>query len=128
MLIEMSRRTGLTLREMAARAWQNERPMREAARLEKRAKQLLAVKEKLRSIFGAEYEIKVGIDANEKVIATVEDLRFMAITYSYELVSVSLVERCSRCGKDLPIATISDLADIGEALERFESGLRHECN
>jgi hypothetical protein len=128
MIIEMSRKAGLTLREKATLAWRHERPMREAARLERRAKQLAAVREKLRVIFGTEYEIKVGIDAEEKVIATVEDLRFTAITYSYELINLSLVERCPRCGEDLPIAPISNLADVGEALEAFESGLRHECN
>lgn len=127
MLIEMNRRVRLTLREKATLAWEHERPMREAARLEKRAKQLAAVREKLRAIFGSEYEIKVGLDANEKVIAAVEDLQFMAITYSHELISISLVERCPRCGKDLPIATVSDLADVGEALERFEVNSNHEC-
>jgi hypothetical protein len=128
MILEMSRKVGLTLREKATLAWQHERPMREAARLEKRAKQLAAVREKLRAIFGTEYEIKVGIDAEQKVIATVEDLRFLAITYSYGLISISLVERCIRCGEDLPIAPVSDLADVGEALEAFESGIRHECD
>lgn len=127
MIVEMSRRAGLTLREKAALAWRRERPMREAARLEKRAKQLTAVREKLKSIFGTEYEIKVGIDADETVIATVEDLRFTAITYSYEIITISLVEQCAQCGEDLPIGPVHNLADVGELIEKFEAGKLHEC-
>ena len=127
MIVEESRKSGLSLREKAILAWQHERPMREAARLEKRAKQLTAVRDKLRAIFSEDYEIKVGIDASEGVVASVEDLRFTAITYSYELITISLVERCPQCGADLPIAPVSNLADIGQALEEFAAGIKHEC-
>jgi hypothetical protein len=128
MVGELIKRGTFSLREKAFLAWERERPMREAARLEKRARQIAALRKKLKEMFGEEYEIKVGIDANKTVIATVEDLRFTAITYAYELLSISLVERCPRCGKEIPIGIVSDLADVGEAIEEFEAGLRHECD
>ena len=123
----MSGTAGLTLRQKAALAWERERPMREAARLEKRVKLLSAVREKLTKIFGLEYEIKVGVEQDGKVIAAVEDLRFTTITYSLEFITISLVERCPRCGIDLPIGPVSDLTDIGELLAEFEAGKLHEC-
>lgn len=123
----MSGTAELTLRQKAALAWERERPMREAARLEKRVKLLSIVREKLARIFGLEYDIKVGIESDGKIIAVVEDLRFTTITYSLEFVTISLVERCPRCGKDLPIGPVSDLADVGELLAEFEAGELHEC-
>jgi hypothetical protein len=118
----------LSLREKAALAWEHERPMREAAQLEKRARQIAAVRAQLRRIFGAEYDVRVGIDANGKVIATVEDLKFTVSSYSPEFFSIYLIERCPRCGKELPIGVVSDLADVGQVLEEFQAGQTHECN
>lgn len=123
----MSGRPGLTLRQKAALAWERERPMREAARLERRVKLLSLVREKLTRIFGPEYEVKVGVEQDGRVIAVVEDLRFTTITYSLEFVTISLVERCPRCGRDMPIGPVSDLADVGELLAEFEAGTLHEC-
>lgn len=123
----MSGAAGLTLRQKAALAWERERPMREAARLEKRVKLLSVVREKLTRIFGPEYEIRVGVEPDGKVIAAVEDLRFTTISYSLEFITLSLVERCPRCGVDLPIGPVTDLADIGELLAEFEAGNLHEC-
>lgn len=123
----MSGTPELSLRQKAYLAWKRERPMREAARLEKRAKVLSVVREKLSRIFGSGYEIKVGVETDGKVVAAVEDLRFTTITYSPEFISISLVERCPRCGEDMPIGLISDLADVGELLEEFELGKLHEC-
>jgi hypothetical protein len=117
----------LTLRQKAALAWIRERPLREAARLEKRVKVLSVVREKLTRIFGKEYEIQVGVEPDGKIIAWVEDLRFTTITYSVEFITISLVERCPRCSLDLPIGAVSDLADIGELLEAFVAGKLHEC-
>lgn len=128
MVREISSRVTLSLREKAALAWEHERPMREAALLEKRARQIAAVRGQLRRMFGTEHEIRVGIDANGKVIATVEDLRFTVTPYSPEFFSIYLVERCPRCGEELPIGVVSDLADVGKALEEFEAGLTHVCN
>jgi hypothetical protein len=129
MIKETIMRGTVSVREKAVLAWEHERPTREAIRLERRAKQIAALREKLKGIFGEEYEIKVGIDANKEVIATVEDLRFIAITYTYDhLISISLIEKCSGCGKEIPIGIVSNLADIGEALEEFAAGLRHECD
>ena len=84
---EIIKRGTSSLREKAILAWEYERPMREAAQLEKRAKQIAALREKLKSMFGKDYEIKIGIDANKTVIAIVEDLRFIAITYTYMRIS-----------------------------------------
>ena len=123
----MSGTAGLTLRQKAVLAWERERPMREAARLEKRVKLLSVVREKLTRIFGPEYEVKVGVEPGGKVIAAVEDLRFTTISYSLEFITISLVERCPRCGKDLPVGPVSDLADVGELLAEFEAGNLHEC-
>jgi hypothetical protein len=116
-----------SLREKAVLAWKAERPMREVARLEKRAKQISAVRAKLTEIFGTEYEIKVGIDENKNIVATIEDLRFTTISYAFERISISLVESCPQCGQDMPIGLVSNLADIGELLEEFEAGKLHEC-
>jgi hypothetical protein len=118
----------LSLREKAALAWKSDRPMREAARLEKRAKDLAAVRAKLTEIFGTEYEIKVGLDENKKIVAVVEDLRFTAITYTYQIIDISLIERCPQCGEDLMIGLVSNLADIGELIEQVEAGKLHECD
>lgn len=118
----------MPVREKAARAWEHERPMREAARLEKRARQIAALRGKLRSIFGAEYAIQIGINADGKLIATVEDLQFTVSSYSPELFSIYLVEICPRCDKELPIGIVSDLADVGQVLEEFATGLTHECS
>lgn len=123
----MSGTAELTLRQKAALAWERERPMREATRMEKRVKVLSVVRQKLKRIFGSEYEIKVGVETNGKVVALVEDLRFTTITYSLEFITISLVERCPQCGKDLPIGPVSDLADVGELLAEFEAGKLHEC-
>jgi hypothetical protein len=128
MLVEINSKHNLSLREKAALAWKSERPIREAARIEKYAKQVAAVRAKLTKIFGTEYEIKVWMDENKRIVATIEDLRFTAITYSYELICISLVESCPRCSEDLPIGTVSNLADIGELIEEFEAGKIHECN
>lgn len=128
MITRISNNRNLSLREKAALAWKSERPMREAARMEKYAKQIVAVRVKLTEIFGTEYEIKVGMDENKKIVATIEDLRFTAITYSYQLIDISLVESCPQCGKDMPIGTVSNLADIGELIERLEAGNLHECS
>jgi hypothetical protein len=128
MVREIVSRVSLSLREKAALAWEQERPMREAARLEKRARQIAAVRAQLKRIFGADYEIRVGIDGNGKVMATVEDLRFTVSTYTPEIFSIYLVERCPQCDKELPIGVVSDLADVGQALEEFEAGNTHECN
>lgn len=118
----------LSLRAKAILAWKSERPMREAARLERRARQIIAVRAKLREIFGTECEIKVGIAENKQIVATIEDLRFIAITYECELISISLVEICPRCGEDWPIGLVSNLADVGELIEEFEAGKLHECS
>jgi hypothetical protein len=117
----------LNLRQKAALAWIRERPIREAARLEKRVKVLSVVREKLTRIFGRDYEIQVGVESDGKVVAWVEDLRFTTITYSLEFINISLVERCPQCSKDLPIGVVSDLADVGELLEEFAAGKLHEC-
>jgi hypothetical protein len=118
----------LSLRAKATLAWNSERAVREAARLEKRARQIASVMAKLKEILGPEYEIKVGIDKKGVITATVDDLRFTAISYKYELISLSLVEKCSRCGEELPIGLVSDLADVGELLERSETEDFHECS
>lgn len=117
----------MTLRQKAALAWQQERPMREAARLEKRVKLISAVREKLTRIFGSEYEVKVGVETDGKIVAIVEDLRFTTITYSLEFITISLVERCPGCGLDLPIGPVTNLADVGELLADFQAGKLHDC-
>jgi hypothetical protein len=118
----------LSLREKAALAWKSERPMREVARLEKRARQITAVRARLREIFGTEYEIKVGIDEDKQIVAMIEDLRFIAICYDCEIFNISLIEKCPQCGKDMPLGFVSNLADIGELMEEFEAGNIHECS
>jgi hypothetical protein len=66
----------LTLRERAAQAWKHERPLREAARVEKQARQLEAVQKKLEQMFGPESNIKLGLSPAGTVTAEVEDVRF----------------------------------------------------
>lgn len=57
----MSTGNNLSIREKAAIAWKLERPLREAARIEKQARQLEAVNKKLEQMFGSECEIKLGV-------------------------------------------------------------------
>lgn len=51
----------MSLRQRAALAWKNERPLREAARVEKQARQIEAVHAKLEQIFGPGSNIKLGL-------------------------------------------------------------------
>lgn len=121
----------LSLREKAAVAWKHERPLREAAHVEKQARQLEAVHQKLEQIFGPESEIKLGLSPAGTIIAEIEDLRFTTDFYEDDFfcsLSIILKENCPYCGQDMILGHINDLADLGKLLEEFNMGLSHKCS
>jgi hypothetical protein len=120
----------LTLRKRAARAWKHERPLREAARVEKQARQLEAVQKKLEQMFGPESNIKLGLSSAGTVTAEVEDVRFTTDFYEDDFfcsLAIILKETCPYCGRDMILGKVDDLADLGKRLEEFESGISHKC-
>jgi hypothetical protein len=120
----------LSIRERAAIAWKRTRPLREAARIEKQARQLEAVDKKLTQMFGSGCEIKLGLSPVGTVTAEVEDLRFTSDFYEDDFfcsLSIILKERCLYCGRDMTLGKVNDLADLGKLLEEFEQGLIHRC-
>jgi hypothetical protein len=124
----MSSTYRLTLRQKAILTWYHERPMKKAARIEQQIRLLETVRQKMVQMFSSEYEIKVGIIDNQRIGAIVGDVRFRTFIYGENLIIVTPVERCSYCKKDTLLGAINDLAELGEALEEFELGIRHQCN
>ena len=126
----MNAENKLSIRAKAALAWKHEHPLREATRIEKQARQLEAVNKKLEQIFGAEYEIKLGLSAGGSIIAEVEDLRFTSDFYEDDYfcsLSIILKEVCPYCGREMTLGVINNLADVGKALQEFEAGDSHKC-
>jgi hypothetical protein len=117
----------LSLKELALLTWKNERPRKEASRLELKARYLEAVRRKLIEMLGQEYEIKAGIDKEGAVTAKVDDLRFSTFIYNEDVITIIPVVECPSCGKDVFLGAVTDLAEVGEALEAFELRLKHEC-
>lgn len=118
------------LREKAAAAWKRERPLREAARVEKLARQIEAAEAKLAEMFGPGCEIKMGLNPAGTVRAEVEDLRFLADYYEDDFfcsLSIILMETCPSCGRELMLGGVDNLADVGKKLEEFEQGHRLQC-
>jgi hypothetical protein len=119
--------SALRLSEKATLTWKIERPMKEAARLELRARYLQAVRQKLLKMFGSGYEINTGIDKNGDITAKVDDLKFSTFIYNEEVITIIPVVTCPSCAKEVFIGAVNDLAEVGEALEEFKLGLRHQC-
>ncbi len=118
----------MALREKAILTWHRERPMKEAARMEQQVRLLEAVRSKLDKMFGPGYEIKVGVIDDERIIGIVDDIRFNTFIYNEEVITIIPVEKCPYCEKDARLGAVNDLAELGEALEEFELGMRHECD
>lgn len=121
----------LSLREKAAIAWRHAQPLREAARVEKQARQLEAVHQKLEQIFGPECRIKLGLSPAGTITAEIEDLRFTTDFYEDDFfcsLSIILKEHCPYCDRDMILGNINDLADLGKLLEEFNTGLSHKCS
>jgi hypothetical protein len=120
-----------SLRDRAAQAWKHERPLREAAQVEKRARQLEAVHKKLEQMFGQEYKIKLGLSPVGTITAEVEDVRFTTDFYEDDLfcsLAIILKETCPYCGRDMILGRVDDLADLGKRIEEFETGASHKCS
>lgn len=117
----------LRLSERAALTWRHERPTKEAARTEWHIKNEQVVRRKLEEMFGQGYEITTRINEDGNVTAKVDDVRFSTFIYNEEAITVIPVVRCHSCEKDVYLGGINDLAELGEALEAFSLGLRHEC-
>ncbi len=127
----MDKEERLSLRQRAALAWKNERPLREAARVEKKARQIEAVHAKLEHMFGPESKIKLGLSPAGTVTAQVEDVRFTTDFYEDDFfcsLTIILKERCPYCGRDMTLGHLEDLADLGKLLEDFEAGISHKCS
>jgi hypothetical protein len=121
----------ISLRQKAALAWKCERPMREAAQVEKKARQLEAVHAKLEQMFGQESEIKLGVSTAGTITAQVEDVRFTTDFYEDDFfcsLAIILKETCPYCGRDMILGRLDDLADLGKLLEEFEAGISHKCS
>lgn len=115
------------LKERAMLTWKLERPMKEAERLELRARYLEAVRRKLVNMFGHEYEVKTFIYEDERIAAQVDDMRFKTFIYNEETITIIPVVTCPSCGREVSLGGINDLAELGEVLESFVQGLLHEC-
>lgn len=120
----------LSIRERAAIAWKRERPLREAARIEKQARQLEAVDKKLTQMFGPECEVKLGISPAGTITAQVEDVRFTSDFYEDDFfcyLSITVKEHCPYCDRVMTLGRVENLADLGKLLEEFEQGVSHRC-
>lgn len=117
----------LSLRERALLTWKLERPMKEAERLELKARYLEAVRRKLAAMFGEYYEIRTGIVDDERVTAQIDDVRFSTFIYNEEVITIIPIVTCPYCERDVHLGGINDLAELGEALEAFSLGLKHDC-
>jgi hypothetical protein len=115
------------LRERALLTWKLERPVKEAERVELKARYLEAVRQKLVNMFGHDYEIKTFIYEEERIAAQVDDVRFSTFIYNEETITIIPVVTCPLCDRDVSLGGINDLAELGEALESFIQGLSHEC-
>lgn len=127
----MDREERVSLRQRAALAWKKERPLREAARVEKQARQLEAVHAKLEQMFGPESKIKLGLTPAGTVTAQVEDVRFTTDFYEDDYfcsLAIILKETCPYCGRDMTLGHLDNLADLGKLLEEFEAGISHKCS
>ncbi|HEX8475394.1 MAG TPA: hypothetical protein VF666_15290 [Pyrinomonadaceae bacterium] len=123
----MDNESSLTLRAKAMLTWKRERPLKEAARIEQQARLVEAVRRKLLQMFGSEYEIKVGIVGEERITASVEEIRFNTCIYNEDVITIIPIERCLYCGRDVTLGSVDDLADLGKALEELEQGQGHQC-
>lgn len=106
---------------------------RESMLKDKQTKMRDALRQKLTEMFGADYQIEIeGAHAKEELIlgAVIEDLNFLAIRGPGGDISIVLLVPCSRCGHQMPSASLTRLADLGRELLQFEMNgmLRdHEC-
>lgn len=123
----MNSESSLSLREKAVLVWREERPVREAERLQRQVVKLNSVREKLQNILGPEYKIRIGINSQGDVTAVVEDLRFITYGYDDDLLHIVPIVRCGKCGKDVSLGYINDLAELGEKLETTDLSIRHSC-
>ena len=117
----------LRLSERAALTWIRERTAKEAERLARRVRYEQVVRRRLAEMFGQGYDVMTGVNEDGNVIARVDDLRFSTFIYNEEVMTIIPVVTCSSCGRDVHLGSINDLTDLGEALEAFSLGLRHEC-
>jgi hypothetical protein len=117
----------LRLSDRATLTWRHERPTKEAVRTEQRRTFEQIVRERLEEMFGPGYEVTTAITEDGNVIAKVDDVRFSIFIYNEETITVIPVVTCHYCEKDVYLGGIKDLAELGEALEAFSLGLRHEC-
>jgi hypothetical protein len=86
-----------------------------------------AVRRRLEEMFGPGYEVTTDINEDGNIIAKVDDVRFSTFIYNEESITVIPVVTCHSCEKDVYLGGINDLAELGEALEAFSLGRRHEC-
>lgn len=117
----------LRLSERAALTWIRERSAKETERMGLRIRYELAVRRRLAEMFGQGYEVMTGLNEDGNVIAKVDDVRFSTFLYNEEVITIIPVVTCPSCGRDVYLGGINDLAELGEALEAFSLGLRHEC-
>lgn len=115
-----------TLKERALHAWVEERPLREAVRLQKRAKLLEEFKQRVSRLLDDKIDIQVGIDGNGQVSTTIDGVTLVGVSAGFGSVSILLVETCSRCRAKVPSYPIKNLADLGQAISRFEEDIEFD--
>lgn len=124
----MAKNIKLTLREKAILTWKRERPLKEAAKIEQQARYLKAVRRLLEQMVGTEYDIDIGVNDDGYIEATIQDLHFRTFIYNEEVITIIPTDYCSSCHKQISLGGVEDLAELGQALEEFKLGLRHQCN
>jgi hypothetical protein len=85
----------------------------------------------LAKIFGSKCEMQISINGG-CIEAVIEDLRLAAYEFTSPVTKeprmmVSLLGRCSNCGAETLSEPVSDLAGLGERLEKFEPIYEHYC-
>lgn len=123
-----------SLYQKALLAWRGELVTQQESILkDKQTKMRDALRQKLIEMFGSNYPIEIeSAHAKEELVlgAVIEGLNFLAIRGPAGGISVVLLVPCSRCGHQMPSASLTSLADLGRELLQFEMNgtLRdHEC-
>ena len=127
----------LSLRDKAHAAWQQQQIAKQEELEQRVLREPLILQEKLRTICGDEYEIKVDATGTY-IVAEVDGLYFVS-TYneSHQLswpakmaenyTDVRLWWSCPRCGQGERSEAIRTTYELGKQLEKFSPEKSHKC-
>jgi hypothetical protein len=116
-------------------AWRQElERQRKEALADKETPLREALRQRLTGMFGVEHLVELegrDGDPHDMVLgAKVEGLRFIGFRNRDGDINVVLLEKCSRCGHEMPSNPLTRLADLGRELTRLGmSGVvgEHQC-